>query len=50
MNPIIFYGAGKYAMVNFSRWIKKGIRPVCFVDQDESKHFKKIDLAGGGGD
>jgi uncharacterized radical SAM superfamily Fe-S cluster-containing enzyme len=49
MTPIIFYGAGKYAMANFSRWVEKGIAPVCFVDQDKNKHYKKIELPGGGG-
>jgi pyruvate-formate lyase-activating enzyme len=46
MNSIIFYGAGKHAIANFSRWTAKGLVPVCFVDQDETKHFKKIDLPG----
>jgi pyruvate-formate lyase-activating enzyme len=48
MSSIIFYGAGKHAVANFNRWSAKGIVPVCFADQDESKHFKEIDHIGEG--
>ena len=42
MSSIIFYGAGKYANENFSRWEKVGLTPVCFADADKSKHGKSI--------
>ena len=40
MNPIIFYGAGKFAKENIKTWEKNGIIPMCFADGDISKHGK----------
>ena len=41
-NPIIFYGAGRYAARNLERWLSDGMTPVCFADADERKHFTKF--------
>jgi len=38
MKKVIFYGAGKYAGENLSRWAKNGLVPVCFADADKNKH------------
>jgi len=39
---IVFYGAGRYAETNLSRWIYKGLKPVCFADSDEKKHYSEL--------
>ena len=46
MGSIIFYGAGKYAEHNFSRWIKNNLVPVCFSDADKNKHGKSFGDGG----
>jgi len=38
----IFYGAGKHAEESFKRWVLEGIKPVCFADIDEQKHYKTL--------
>ena len=42
MKQIIFYGAGGHANAYLELWIEKGIVPVCFVDEDKSKHNAKV--------
>jgi len=41
-NEFIFYGAGDYAVKKLEEWLLKKLVPVCFADEDESKHYKKI--------
>ena len=36
---IIFYGAGRNAKANLQNWEAMGLKPVCFADADESKHY-----------
>jgi uncharacterized radical SAM superfamily Fe-S cluster-containing enzyme len=43
--PIIFYGAGGYAMLKFNKWKAAGLLPVCFADTDEKKHYTKFAIA-----
>ncbi len=44
MEAKIFYGAGGYAIQNFSRWLEKIGEPVCFADIDSKKHDKLFSL------
>jgi len=38
MKSLIFYGAGKYAEDNISRWTRAGLLPVRFADSNIEKH------------
>jgi len=40
---ILFYGAGEHAKKNMDLWLRRGLEPVCFVDIDKTKHYKKFD-------
>jgi len=42
MTAQIFYGAGQYTRRNIAMWLDKGYKPVCFVDADENKWYKKF--------
>ncbi|MDR0498320.1 MAG: radical SAM protein [Holophagales bacterium] len=41
-SKFIFYGAGQYAQKNLRQWILRGLVPLCFSDEDEGLHYKKI--------
>ena len=43
MSSIIFYGAGKNAYENFTRWCENGLTPVCFADSDIRKQHTVFD-------
>ena len=47
MSSVIFYGYGKYAEDNLEQWASKGLVPVCFVDNDQNKHYRYISINGG---
>ena len=46
-SSVIFYGAGKYAHANLSRWLSDGLMPVCFADADDCKYYQSITASTG---
>jgi FkbM family methyltransferase len=40
---MIFYGAGAFAKKHINGIISMGFVPMCFADEDEGKHYKKVE-------